>query len=75
MVVFDEETQYVLDVLRALPRAQREVMAWTVDGYEPAEIAELIGKNPATVRTNLRHARKALLRLLQPPGTEERNGP
>ena len=79
VVIFDEETQYVLDALRSLPRAQREVMAWTVDGYEPAEIAGIVGKNPATVRTNLRHARKALLAKLRPDddpiGEEESDGP
>src|SRR5207247_10394779 len=54
----------ILRLLRILPPAQLEVMALVVDGYGPAEIAILLDKQPATVRTNLREARRKLERLL-----------
>jgi RNA polymerase sigma factor (sigma-70 family) len=53
-------TREVLNAIRSLPPAQREVMAWTIDGYEPSEIAALTGKSSATVRSHLRHARATL---------------
>lgn len=52
------ETKKVLAMLATLPLAQREVFALTIDGYQPSEIAELLGKPPATIRSNLREARK-----------------
>jgi DNA-directed RNA polymerase specialized sigma24 family protein len=56
------ETRHTfLILLRSLPAAQREVMAWTYDGYRPTEIAALLGKPPATVRSLLRDARAALV--------------
>jgi RNA polymerase sigma-70 factor (ECF subfamily) len=53
--------------IRRLPPEQRQVMAWTYDGYRPTEIAAILGKNPATVRSTLRAAREALRREF-PPG-------
>lgn len=50
----------VLAYLRILPDAQREVMAWSYDGFQPTEIAGLLGKHPATVRSLLRQARATL---------------
>ncbi|MEU6798106.1 sigma factor-like helix-turn-helix DNA-binding protein [Nonomuraea wenchangensis] len=35
-------------------------MAWTIDGYTPAEIAELLDKSPPTVRVNLFKGRATL---------------
>ncbi len=64
-----EERHTFLTLLRSLPPAQREVMAWTYDGYGPTEIAALLGKNPATVRSVLRQAR-ATLQLQYPPAEE-----
>ncbi|MFJ1543298.1 RNA polymerase sigma factor [Micromonospora chalcea] len=55
-----EEEQKVLRMLDALPARQRQVMAWTYDGYKPAEIAELLQLDPAAVRSTLRKARRAL---------------
>jgi RNA polymerase sigma-70 factor (ECF subfamily) len=57
-----ENRHTFLGLLRGLPQAQREVMAWTYDGYRPTEIAALLGKPPATVRSLLRDARAALAR-------------
>ena len=55
-----DECKFVREVLLNLPAAQREVMALTVDGFDPTEIAEIVGKSPATVRSNLREARRKL---------------
>jgi RNA polymerase sigma-70 factor (ECF subfamily) len=55
-----ENRHAFLGMLRDLPLEQRQVMAWTYDGYQPTEIAALLGKNPATVRSTLRTARAAL---------------
>ena len=56
----EEQQQQILRLLRGLPTGQRTVAALFYDGLSCEEIAELIGKPPATVRSNLRHARKAL---------------
>ncbi|WP_433362880.1 sigma-70 family RNA polymerase sigma factor [Actinoplanes sp. CA-142083] len=49
-----------LEILKSLPPDQREVMAWTYDGYQPTEIAAIL-RIPATrVRSRLRDARAAL---------------
>jgi RNA polymerase sigma factor (sigma-70 family) len=63
----DVENRHVfLAVVQDLPPAQREVMAWTYDGYRPTEIAIAIGKTSATVRSLLRDARKSLKRTYRP---------
>jgi RNA polymerase sigma factor (sigma-70 family) len=49
-----------LTLLERLPPEQRQVMAWTYDGFQPNEIAAELGKDPATVRSSLREARKKL---------------
>jgi RNA polymerase sigma factor (sigma-70 family) len=61
---FDTDTEYILQMLNALPTEQREVMAWTLDGYTPTEIAEMTGQKAATVRSHLRHAREKLIKKL-----------
>lgn len=59
-----DEARAVLDALAALPLRQRQVMAWCIDGYSPAEIASELGADPAAVRQNLAKARKNLKRML-----------
>jgi RNA polymerase sigma factor (sigma-70 family) len=59
-----EERQQILAALDALPPTQRAVMALVVDGYTAVETAELLGKTPETVRSNLMHARRRLKQLL-----------
>jgi RNA polymerase sigma factor (sigma-70 family) len=59
-----EETEMVLEEIGQLPPAQRRVMAWSFDGYTPTEIAAIIGEDVATVRSNLRHARRRLAESL-----------
>lgn len=53
-----EEQQQVLEVLRALPPRQRQVLALTFDGWTPAEIASLLGLDPPAVRASLMEARR-----------------
>jgi RNA polymerase sigma-70 factor (ECF subfamily) len=55
-----EDGQWVGQLLASLPAAQRDVMALIVDEFGPAEVARLLGKNPAAVRQNLRAARRRL---------------
>ncbi|MGC4959783.1 RNA polymerase sigma factor [Actinomadura citrea] len=59
-VSFAAEAESVMQMLRTLPLEQREVMAWTIDGYSPRQIAQATNQNPATVRSHLRHARASL---------------
>jgi RNA polymerase sigma-70 factor (ECF subfamily) len=72
-VTRQQEREYVLDLLRALPDVQRRIVAWTVDGFKPAEIARHLGMSPATVRSDLRHARNRLKQLLVESREEESN--
>lgn len=55
-----ENSQWVGQLLASLPLAQREVMALIVDEFGPAEVARLLGKNPAAVRQSLCAARRRL---------------
>jgi RNA polymerase sigma-70 factor (ECF subfamily) len=55
-----EQRHDVLHVLDALPPRQRQVLAWTVDGYTPAEIAGELKMSPDAVRASLLKARRAL---------------
>ncbi|MGH3976340.1 MAG: sigma-70 family RNA polymerase sigma factor [Pseudonocardiaceae bacterium] len=52
-----DERSRVIAVLSCLPPAQRTVMALTLDGYTPTEIAQMLHQRAETVRSNLRHAR------------------
>jgi RNA polymerase sigma factor (sigma-70 family) len=55
--------------LATLPPKQRQVMAWCIDGYTPAEIAREMGADPAAVRQNLAKARKNLKQVLGMTGS------
>jgi RNA polymerase sigma factor (sigma-70 family) len=59
-----EERHEILRLLAALPHRQRQVMAWTLDGYTPSEIAEELRITLEAVRSNLLKARRALAVLL-----------
>jgi RNA polymerase sigma factor (sigma-70 family) len=52
--------QELITALAALPARQRQVMAWTLSGYTPTEIAEELRLPSDQVRANLRLARHAL---------------
>jgi RNA polymerase sigma-70 factor (ECF subfamily) len=54
----------VIAALDQLPPRQRQVMAWTIYAYTPAEIASELAIKPATVRANLMKARRALAAYL-----------
>jgi RNA polymerase sigma factor (sigma-70 family) len=62
-----EDTEWVKDLLSSLPARQRDVMALILDGLSTAEVAELLGTNVVTVRSNLRHARDGLAKQLTEP--------
>jgi RNA polymerase sigma factor (sigma-70 family) len=66
-----EEAQEVVEYLERLPPAQRQIMALRVDDFTPAEIAELVGKDPQTVRSNLRAARQALAAMIRSASDEQ----
>ena len=55
-------------MLRALPPGQRTIAACFYDGLTCEEIAELVEKPSATVRSQLRHARKALKEMMDQGG-------
>ncbi len=55
-----EQQHDVLRLLAVLPLRQRQVMAWTFDGYSPSEIADELQVTPSTVRTLLHRARETL---------------
>ncbi|MEU1747368.1 RNA polymerase sigma factor [Micromonospora arida] len=61
-----EETMDLMTALRRLPPLQREIMAWTVDGFGPSEIAKQLGMSGEAVRQALHRARQNLKRLLFP---------
>ncbi|SFB41937.1 RNA polymerase sigma-70 factor, ECF subfamily [Amycolatopsis marina] len=61
-VLRDEQ---ILSLLSRLPRRQREVMALVFEERDNEEIADDLRISEATVRSNLRHARKRLKRIYE----------
>jgi RNA polymerase sigma factor (sigma-70 family) len=59
-----EQQHEILRLVASLPPRQRQVMAWTLDDYTPAEIADILDMAPEAVRQNLRRARTTLARRL-----------
>jgi RNA polymerase sigma-70 factor (ECF subfamily) len=57
-----EQHAGLIDLLASLPGKQRMVLAWSLDGFTPAQIAEALRIAPATVRSTLRHVRERLRR-------------
>jgi RNA polymerase sigma factor (sigma-70 family) len=55
-----EEQHEVLRLMRMLPPRQRQVLAWTFDGFKPSEIADELNLKPEVVRANLKKARRAI---------------
>jgi RNA polymerase sigma-70 factor (ECF subfamily) len=58
------QEQEIVRVLGALPARQRQVLALTLDGWEPAGIAELIGIESPAVRSSLLKARRTVAEYL-----------
>jgi RNA polymerase sigma-70 factor (ECF subfamily) len=73
----NEDVHEAVRMLQALPEAQRVAFALHYDGYGHTEIAAITGQHPDTVRSNLRHARQKLIRMLSPNSTrkEAHHGP
>ncbi|MFG3054528.1 RNA polymerase sigma factor [Kitasatospora sp. NPDC048239] len=59
-----ERQQEILYLLSGLPARQRQVMAWTLDGYSPTEIAAELGMTSAAARASLFKARLAVSRKM-----------
>jgi RNA polymerase sigma-70 factor (ECF subfamily) len=59
-VDLDDQAARVVHMINTLPARQREVMAWTVDGFTPAEIASNLGISSGAVRGTLLKARREL---------------
>lgn len=73
VVELHDEARRVLAALADLPPKQRQVMAWTIDGFSPAEIARELDVDPATVRQSLAKARRHLKKQLGISGLEGRD--
>jgi RNA polymerase sigma factor (sigma-70 family) len=58
------EQHEVMRVLAQLSPRQRQVMAWSLDSYTPAEIAQELRLTSEEVLENLTHARKTLAQNL-----------
>lgn len=58
-VELTEEHGVVLKKMEALPAMRRTVIALTIAGYTTGEIARELGIADATVRSHVRHARRA----------------
>ncbi|WP_424211117.1 RNA polymerase sigma factor [Streptomyces sp. BI20] len=67
-VILTDTQRRVLRAVRSLPPAQREVIAWTLDGFSYAEIAKFTGKTEPALRTNAKRGRDRLRRLLAESG-------
>ncbi|MEU0861039.1 sigma-70 family RNA polymerase sigma factor [Streptomyces griseofuscus] len=68
----NEQQRHVLHALIQLPFKQRSVMAWHLDGFSTAEIAEAMSLEQAAVLQNLSRARRTLKQQL---GLTNRRGP
>ncbi|WP_331719919.1 sigma-70 family RNA polymerase sigma factor [Streptomyces sp. NBC_00147] len=61
----------LLTLLKLLPPRQRQVLAWSVTGYTPSQIAEELGLTPETVRGNLSKARRSVASYIRARGEED----
>jgi len=59
-VEFRDQEVRVFQAINCLPARQRQVIAWTLDGYMPAEISSILGISAGAVRGNLLKARRQL---------------
>jgi RNA polymerase sigma-70 factor (ECF subfamily) len=66
-----EVRQVTLHVLQALPPRQRQVLAWTLSGYTPTEIAAELRMSPEAVRSSLKKARRTATRHIDESGEHQ----
>ncbi|WP_394613071.1 RNA polymerase sigma factor [Lentzea sp. JNUCC 0626] len=59
-----EQQDVLLWAMNQLPRTQRVVFVWYLDGFPLCEIAENLRMVESTVRSHFRHARAALKKLI-----------
>ncbi|WP_426026137.1 RNA polymerase sigma factor [Brevundimonas sp. TSRC1-1] len=57
--------------VRALPLSLRQPALLTLEGFAPAEIADMLGLNPNTVSIRLTRAKAALREALNPAPSQE----
>jgi RNA polymerase sigma factor (sigma-70 family) len=58
-----EEQNEVIRLLGRLQPRERQVLAWSIDGFTPTEIARELGIPAATVRVRLSNARRNLTKI------------
>ena len=63
-----EQHYDVLRLLDKLPPRQRQIFAWTYEGYTPTEIAEELQLTSEAVRANLYKARRAVVAHMRAEG-------
>ncbi|MEV5142261.1 sigma-70 family RNA polymerase sigma factor [Streptomyces syringium] len=59
-----------LQLAKKLPYRQRQILAWTLSGYTPSEIAQQLELTPEAVRASLKKARRTLAEYIR-QGEEE----
>jgi len=62
-----EEQNTIIRLLAQLPPRQRQVLAWTYDGFTPDEIARELQISDGAVRASLHSARRTLAQILKAP--------
>lgn len=72
-IIHRQEVAEVMAHVQMLPLEQRRVFAWRMDGFEFDEIAEILGKPTATIRSHYRHARDRLKELAEIKSMNERH--
>ena len=61
-----EDLSFVWEAVKSLPVRDREVIhLFYYEGYQTEEIARILGRSPATVRSQLTRARRQLRELLK----------
>ncbi|AYV32390.1 MULTISPECIES: RNA polymerase sigma factor [Streptomyces] len=65
LVLLTEQETTVRDALGQLSPAEREAMAWKLDGFTHQDAAQALGKDPAAVRQAYLRARKRLVSILE----------
>ncbi|MFB6634851.1 RNA polymerase sigma factor [Streptomyces sp. NPDC056362] len=66
LVLLTEEQARVLGALGQLSPAEREAVAWKLDGFTHEEAARVLGKSPVAVRQAYARGRQRLIALLGP---------